>query len=287
MKLKDDEIQVLGADVGCRKQKRKRILRWCVGSFMIVVVLFSIYSLYNKDRNVTSVLKETCSGKEEFFMQTNVREVAAIATCVSPSIFMFSDTVNDVPMQFFVLDGMAAQLFKGMPSIQDTTLLFVLPAADVRKDNREIVCDFVLDGHRYSKGKRKEGYCALLDGQLFLGTSTTDTLMNYCILHHGSFFRQYMLVSRGRICPNVLKGKSLRRAVAKKKGDSHVYIVLSWQRESLYDFSEALADYGMYNALYLPGGDAYAYYRMEGEVHFLGHSQAFVSSNSSYLVFRK
>ena len=157
----------------------------------------------------------------------------------------------------------------------------------MRKDNLGIVGDFVLDGRRYGNGKRKEGYGALLEGQLFLGVSASDTVMNYCASRQGSFFRQYALVADGKIWPNRLKGKSLRRAVARKADDARVYVVVSRQRESLYDFSEALADYGMHDALYLPGGDAYAFCKVDGDTLFLGVSQEHVYPNTNYLVFGK
>ena len=83
-------------------------------------------------------------------------------------------------MQLFVIEGAEARLRIGRPAVQDTTVLMALPAADVRKDNLGIVGDFVLDGRRYGNGKRKEGYGALLEGQLFLGVSASDTVMNYC-----------------------------------------------------------------------------------------------------------
>lgn len=82
-------------------------------------------------------------------------------------VSLLADTVNDVPMQLFILEGTDVRLRIGLPSVQDTTLLMALPAADVRKDNLGIVGDFVLDGRRYGNGKRKEGYGALLQGQLF------------------------------------------------------------------------------------------------------------------------
>ena len=62
---------------------------------------------------------------------------------------------------------------------------------------------------------------------------------------------------------------------------------MSRQRESLYDFSEALADYGMHDALYLPGGDAYAFCKVDRDTLFLGVSQEHVYPNTNYLVFGK
>ena len=110
--------------------------------------------------------------------------------------------------------------------------------------------------------------------------------MNYCASRQGSFFRQYALVADGKIWPNRLKGKSLRRAVARKADDARVYVVVSRQRESLYDFSEALADYGFTNALYLVGGTSYGWCRMDARVHELGVRRGKTLPSHNYLVFR-
>ena len=65
-------------------------------------------------------------------------------------------------------------------------------------------------------------------------------------------FRQFALVSAGQICLKqfALKGKVHRRALARKPGDATAYYVETVNKESLYDFAEALADYGFIDAVY-------------------------------------
>ena len=70
-------------------------------------------------------------------------------------------------------------------------------------------------------------------------------------------FRQFALVSAGQICLKqfALKGKVHRRALARKPGDATAYYVETVNKESLYDFAEALADYGFIDADGILHGD--------------------------------
>ena len=52
-----------------------------------------------------------------------------------------------------------------------------------------------------------------------------------------------------------LKGTVLRRALARKPGYATAYYVETVNKESLYDFAEALADYGFIDAVYLTGAE--------------------------------
>lgn len=100
-------------------------------------------------------------------------------------------------------------------------------------------------------------------------------------------FRQYPLVINSEVYPNKLKGKSVRRALADRENDNSIYIVVSRGRESMHDFSEALADLGFSNAIYLPGGDSFSFYRNDEALEYLGTSKEYICPNSNFIVFRK
>lgn len=278
MRHEEDEIQILGAPEG--GSRRKGGWLWGVIAVLVLAGAVAFCRLWlGGDAHVPQ--EQLPSGELELLSQAG----QLTAPHVSSQLEVWTDTINDVPMQLFKLTAAKARLCVGVPSEQDSAVMMALPAADVRKDNLGIVGDFVLEGKRYGNGKRKEGYAAILNGKLFLGVSASDTVMNYCVEHQGSFFRQYALVSDQQMVTNRLKGKSLRRAVARRDGDDSVYVIVSLQRESLYDFSEALADYGMSDALYLPGGDAYAFFRNSGGVDYLGTSREHIYPNTNYLLF--
>ena len=205
----------------------------------------------------------------------------------SASSLLFSvDSINDVKMRIYTLNGLTAGLSFDLPDKSDTTVFLVIPAADVRRDNGGIVGDFLLHGKQLARGKRKKGYCAVLDGEVMLGLAIDDEMLEYCMRQRGDFFRQYPLVINGEIQENRLKGKALRRALARQGGN--LFFVESCNRESVYDFAEALADYGFSEALYLVGGNSYGWWRKNTHtVCEIGElATDALSLNLNYLIFR-
>ena len=268
--MKDDEIEVLGAS-GKERFNRKW---WIVLLIGILCIVFIGYFMYNKEEEAQEEIAEIIQDEEsESIIAEQSEEV------------LRTDSINDVALNIYALQNLRAGLVLQLPSPEDTTIYFVLQAADVRKDNQEILGDFVLNGNQLARGKRKTGYCAILDGKISIGNSLNDEVKEYCIKQKGDFFRQYILVMDGEIQENRLKGKALRRALAQQGKD--FYIVTSQNRESLYDFSEALSDMGFTKALYLVGGTSYGWYRTGNIVHELGKKEENPLPNISYLVFRE
>ena len=195
----------------------------------------------------------------------------------------YSDLINDMSLYVFHLIDMSVELCQDLSANTDTTDCFIVQAADIRKDNKRFVGDFVLNGEKLASGKRKTGYCAIIDGKLSIGMADNDEMMNRCITEGGSFFRQYPLVSNGVMQENKIKGKSIRRALA-QKGD-RLYIIETEERESMHDFAEALQDMGMTDAISLVGGDAYMYWLQNGELY---ESYDFSEvTNRNFIVFKK
>lgn len=274
----DDEIQVLGET---RRKVSRPSFRWgAIAAILLLGIL--LYILYfrsetKKDELVDTETATVQPGNDTAFTLSSPNDGDAIS--------ITKDSINDVCFRLFALENGKASLKIGLPDTTDTSLFLVVPAADVRKDNQEIVGDYVLDGKQLSHGKRKPGYVAILNGKLFLGASTSDEMLENCIREGGSFLRQYALVIDGEIQANQLKGKSVRRAIACE--GNKFYLVESCHRESLYDFSEALADIGMTHAIYLTGGNSYGWYRTGNELHELGSQEAVIYPNSNYILFRK
>ena len=104
--------------------------------------------------------------------------------------------------------------------------------------------------------------------------------MNYCIQEGGSFFRDYPLVMNGEICKNKIKGKRIRRALVQQ--DDDVYVIESENKESIYDFSEAIRDWGAKYALYLPAGIYYMLVKTDS-LHRENH---FPEYGGNFLVFK-
>ena len=268
----EDEIQVLGTS-----KPKHGFMRWGIIAVVSLLIIGSLlFWLFSREE-----------GEPEHIEMVNpvILQDDTLKMDKQARVEFRLDSINDVVLSIYSLQNMRAEMSLQMPSQSDSTVYFVVWAADIRKDNGQILGDFVLKGKQLSRGKRKTGYCAILDGKISLGNTINDEIKDYCITHGGDFFRQYPLVMDGEIQENRLKGKAVRRALAQQSDD--FYIVESKNRESLYDFSEALADMGFTNALYLVGGSSYGWWRGEdGIAHELGIYTDKVLPNINYLVFR-
>lgn len=269
----EDEIEVLGTTSKRKHDPWKWLLALAILAILIVVAI-----LYVKEDS--SIPEEEIS---EEVSEEMVMEVPPLANDSLPSVVMRKDSINDVVLDIYALHDLEARLSLSLPEKTDTAVRFVLQAADIRKDNKQILGDFVLDGEQLSRGKRKTGYCAIVDGKVTLGNSDSDEMKDHCIERRGDFFRQYPLVMDGEVIINALKGKANRRALARQGDD--LYVVMSRNRESLYDFSEALADMGFTDALYLVGGTSYGWCRIGSETYDLGVRKGNPFPNANYIVF--
>jgi len=149
------------------------------------------------------------------------------------------------------------ELCIGYPDPKDNTLVLAFQAADIRADNHEILGAYVLKGEMQSHGRSKKGFCAIIDGKIQLGMAESTPLLEEATEKEGYFFRQYPLVLDGQMVQNKPKNKALRHALCEWNGT--IVTVSSMGMESLHDFSQALADLGVRNAIYLVGADAYGF----------------------------
>ena len=118
---------------------------------------------------------------------------------------------------------------------------------------------FVLKGELLSRGVAKKGFCAILDGKIQLGMAPSTPLFEETTNQDGYFFRQYPLVSNGRMVENKPKNKAVRHALCELEG--RVVVVSSLDNESFHDFAQSLVDLGVQNAISLVGADAYGFFR--------------------------
>ena len=268
----DNEIQVLGQPT---KRSRKKWI-WLIPLSLIGGILF-VWVL------LCTFPQENIVDLRDFKTELNVT-VKGEPMFIESGIEHYSVVENDVSMYVFHMIDMTAELNTDARQYTDDTECFIMQAADIRKDNGKFVGDFVLNGKRLSSGKRKKGYCAIIDGKITIGMSDTDDVMNRCIEKGGSFFRQYPLVSNGIMQENELKGKSIRRALA-LKGDK-LYVFETEYRESMHDFAEALQDIGVTEAISLVGGNkAYMYWWQDNEL-YESYDLSEVNNNN-FIVFKK
>ena len=266
----DNEIQVLG-----RPSKRSNKKWMWLLPLLIAGIAMALFLTLDKEETVDvkhfkTELKAPLRKQPELEMTSGVEYETQV--------------VNDVWLYMFKILDMHAELSLDISEYADSTECFIVQAADIRKDNGKFVGDFVLNGEKLSSGKRKEGYCAIVDGRVTIGRSTDDEVMNHCMVNGGSFFRQYPLVVDGVMQPSNVKGKSIRRALA--QNEDGLYIVMTEERESVHNFSEALVDMGMKNAISLVGGNkAYMYWMQDDECWESADLEKV--DNRNFIVFRR
>ena len=102
----------------------------------------------------------------------------------------------------------------------------------------------------------------------------------------GYFFRQYALVSDGKLVENNLRNKSLRKALCVR--GKEVFVAMTSTRESMHDFSQALVDLGVDNAIYIVGSFSYSLYRdREGVLHKIsGQASRMRQINVNFIEWR-
>ena len=113
------------------------------------------------------------------------------------------------------------------------------------------------------------GYCAIERGNLVIVISRFDDMRKHMIERDGSYFRQFMLLSNGELPQRFyLHGKVERKALA-RTADDHLCVIATCHPETLWDFADALREYGYVDAIYLTGGNDSGFYRApDGTAYF-------------------
>jgi hypothetical protein len=273
-KMTDDDIQVLG-------QARRKRFPWR-DSLLVLAVLVGAWFLYRHFKPA----EPAGQAAESIAVPVDNPAPTASSTTVRSWLDIAADTVNDVPLTILTPHHLVPELTLTRPAETDNTCYVVVQAADIGQGDYGIVGDYVLRGQQLAHGVRKQGYCAIIGGNLSIGMGADTPLLGQAISEKGYFFRQYPLVSNGQAIDNRPKGKSVRRALGIRNGE--VAMAISGERESFHDFAQALADAGFSDAIYLVGSDgAYCRYRGDGKPTVAAQESApDPESGTNYLVWR-
>lgn len=292
MNFTDDDIQFLGGR-DLRKSRKplwKRLInsKWAKAALaVIVLVLCAAVGLHYYRHHYWAVdfdypLSRSCS--------EIIADMGKLQKGSGGYPSFTTDSIDGVRMRFYDLSGLKASIAREMPADSDTTVCLVTQAWDYYFDDDKqyhYLGEFIKDGEQLRDGKGRAGFVMATQDGWQMGISQSDSITEYVISRHGSMFRQFALVSAGQICLKqfALKGKVRRRALARKAGSPSAWFVETLDRESLYDFAEALSDYGFSDAVYLTGADeTEPYYRdSSGKVH---SDAASWKQKTNLLVFR-
>lgn len=270
--MDDDDFMVLGKKTsdGGRQKKRRRLL-WGVGALLSVaaVVVIWVLALRIDDGQVPEELFDPQGQKgqvynpEQKLSGDTISSADSVRTAYMEHI---TRAINDIPFDIYIPHNAVPRLALGREKRDSSKVVFSTMAADVRADNGKIVGAFVLGGEPLAWGKSKKGYCAIIDGQFTIGMADNSPLFEEATECGGYFFRQYPIVSNGVMVENTPRGKSIRKALCERDGE--IFVAMTTTPESFHDFAQALADFGVRNAIYLVGSTSYGCWRdADGEKH--------------------
>ena len=207
-----------------------------------------------------------------------------------PEVVMTSDSILGVAMDFYAIHGLKASIEFEEPDTADTSVYLYCRSADHKADG-SYIGSLVVDGEEHQSDTHRLGYMAMLGGNSVIGISRSEKVKDFVQEHGGTFFRQFILVSDGTIPGRFyLHGKVERRAIG-RIGDQ-LYFIATRHKETLWDFADAIREYGFIDAIYITGGADYVFYRdKKGSRHDIGdiseYSQKKWKGIVPWLVFRK
>ena len=214
-------------------------------------------------------------------------ELVSSSASTTPSCQVKQVVMNGIEMKIMIPTGSVPKFEVGRIDQKDSNIILALQAADVRKDNGEIVGACVYNGEVVGRGLAKKGFVSIINGKMKIGVTDHSPLFEAALQEGGDFFRQYPLVADGVMIENQPKGKSIRRAIC-QRGDTY-FVAETLTPESFHDFAQALQDLHIDNAVYLVGSQyALGFLRDENnELHTWGEPKYSRTRNLSYLLWKK
>ena len=247
----------------------------------LVIALFAGYKLY-KYYNIGIPISTTPA--------QNIENLKAPLKAERPEVVMTSDSILGVALDFYAIHGLKASIEFEEPDTTDASVFLYSRSADHRADSTYLG-SLVAEGKELQNDHSRLGYMAMADGRMVIGISRSDKVKDYVIERGGSFFRQFILVSNGVIPSRFyLRGKVERRAIG-RMGNT-LYYIATRNKETMWDFADALYEYGFIDAIYITGGNDYGYYRTsDGVRHDIGDVSTYPHKKWKdvipWLVFRK
>lgn len=221
---------------------------------------------------VEEVTEQSPNNTETVVVTDSISDAQSDSIVVAPEVMKHYTTRKDTlinKVRLVILTPLNAT-----PELQlidefrnDSTAVLAVQAADIRRDNLEIVGAYVKKGELISKGESKSGFCSIINGQISLGVADASPMLEQALMTEGYFFRQYPLVVGSQLVENKPKGRSIRRALVELDGS--ICVVISQHKLTYHEFSQSLIDLGVRNAISLVGGDALVAYVEENGQKFI------------------
>ena len=282
----DEEEQIQQTDVkqvAVFQHRRwlRRILK-ALGILAAVILVLVGYRVWSYYYQIGVPISCTSSENIDKLKQPVGKEVAKVV--------MTSDSILGVAIDMYAIYGLHANLEMEEPDTADTSVFLYCRSADHKADG-SYLGSLVINGEEKETDRSRLGYMAMANGRQVIGISRNDKVKRFVKDKKGSFFRQFILVSNG-VKPYhfYLRGKVERRAIGRI--GEQLYYVATRHPETLWDFADALCEYGFTDAIYITGGTDYGFYRsQEGIRHDIGSPDDYPHKKWKgiipWLVFRK
>ena len=267
-----------------RFRRRLWVAAGAVFAALVCIALWAAWHYYRDYVNIgvpVAVTSEQNIAKLQ--MPVNAQE--------QPEVIKTSDSILGVAMQFYEMRGLRAELVMNEPDTADLDVYLYCRSADYHKDF-SIIGEMVMDGRELETVDNwRRGYFVADRDSYAIGIARDNKAMHYARDHGGCFFRQFILLS-DRTIPRTfyLHGKVERRAIGRMANDK-LYYIATLHKETMWDFADALREYGFVDAIYITGGYDYTFYRSaDGVRHDIGDSGRYPHKNPGrvpWLVFRR
>jgi len=240
---------------------RHRMQQYALTALFLAIILIAAFAGYRSWGYFYRIGVPISVTPEE-----NIEKLTAPLKHEEAQVIATHDSVLGVALDLFEIHGMNATLQFEEPDTADTSVYLYARSAD-HHPNGEYEGSLVVAGEEKQSDRSRLGYMAMVNGRMVIGISRSDKVKDYVAKRGGSFFRQYILVSDGKLPGRFhLHGKVERRAIG-RMGEQLYYIVTP-HKETLWDFADALREYGFTDAIYITGGNDYGYYRSrDGQRH--------------------
>ncbi len=234
-------------------QKWGMYFLWFVATVALVFGCYKALRLYNYYYNIGVSI--SVSPKENIKKLDDMK-----AQGESSAVVLKTDSVLGVALNIYELHNVKAELTLVEPDTADQSVLMYTRTADYTATGRYLG-SLVVDGEQKRSDVSRLGYCAIAKGNMVIGISRFDDMREHMIERDGSYFRQFVLVSNGELPQRFfLHGKVERKALARTV-DDRLCVIATRHPETLWDFADALREYGYVDAIYLTGGNESGFYR--------------------------
>lgn len=249
-----------------KRNKWLRRLLKAIAVILLVALTLGAYKAWNYYYNIGVPVSTTPS--------ENIDKLQSAAAKETAQVVHTSDSILGVSLDLYAIHGLQASIEFEEPDTADASVYLYSRSADHRADSTYIG-SLVVNGKELRKDRNRLGYMAMVDDRMVVGVSRSEKVRDFVMEKNGSFFRQFVLVSDGVIPSSFdLHGKVERKAIGcmRQGGTDRLYFISTRNKETLWDFADALREYGFNDAIYITGGTDYCYYRSaDGQRHDIGN----------------